>query len=154
MTDSSMEPFAEWVKGADKSRAGDPLWSVQAYRLGLYAVASLTFDRRTNARFGSSAAVDHLIRSVGSISANLGEGYSRGTVADRTRFYGYALGSTREAIAWYDTLTLELGAVVDERQGTLIQIRRLLLAMLKRARPEGPNNSMRDFPKRTPDSDN
>jgi four helix bundle protein len=149
-----MQPFSEWVIGADKSRAGDPLWSVQAYRLGLYAVASLTFDRRNNERFARSAALDQVIRAVGSVSANLAEGYSRGTVADRARFYGYALGSAREAIAWYDTLTLELGDLVTERQGILIQIRRLLLAMLKRIRPDSPGHTMRDYPKQSPNSDN
>jgi len=153
MTNSSVQAFSEWEKGADKSRVGDPLWSVQAYRLSLFAIESHAFDRRINAQFGMAATLDQLTRAIGSISANLAEGYSRSSVADRTRFYGYALGSTREAISWYDTLQFELGDVAAERQCTLIQIRRLLLTMLKRTRPGGPAHSMRDFPKRTPDSD-
>jgi four helix bundle protein len=154
MTKDSMQPFGEWERNADTMRVGDPLWSVQAYRISLYAIECHTLDRRVNAQLGRAATLDQLTRAVGSISANLAEGYSRSSVADRTRFYGYALGSTREAIAWYDTLNIELGDVVKKRQDTLIQIRRLLLTMLKRTRPDGPAHSMRDFPKRTPDSDN
>ena len=154
MTKDSMQPFGEWAKNADTMRVGDPLWSVQAYRISLYAIECHTFDRRTNPQLCKAATLDQLTRAVGSISANLAEGYSRSSVADRTRFYGYALGSTREAIAWYDTLNIELDDVVKERQDTLMQIRRLLLTMLRRARPDSPVHSMRDFPQRSPDSDN
>ena len=129
MSNNSMPPLGEWEKRADAARVGDPLWSVQAYRLSLFAIESHTFDRRINAQLGMAAALDQLTRAIGSISANLAEGYSRSSVADRTRFYGYALGSTREAISWYDTLQFELGDVAAERQCTLIQIRRLLLTI-------------------------
>jgi four helix bundle protein len=90
--------------------------------------------------------LDQLTRALGSISANIAEGYSRGTISDRCRFYSYALGSSREAIAWYDTLRLELGDVASDRQAKLVQIRRLLLTTLRRIRPEGPSLSMRDLP--------
>ncbi len=39
--------------------------------------------------------------TVGSIRANIAEGYSRGTGKDRARFYEYALGSARESRDWY-----------------------------------------------------
>jgi four helix bundle protein len=151
MTATSMPPFLKWVAGADKARTGDPLWSVQAYRLGLYAVACHTFDRGENAELRKAAALDQLTRSGGSIPANISEGYSRSSIADRTRFYGYALGSTREAIDWYDSLNLELGSVAEDRQATLTQIRRLLLTTLKNARPEGTTDVMRDVASRRHD---
>jgi four helix bundle protein len=44
---------------------------------------------------------DQLYEAVGSVSANLAEGYSRGTGKDRARFYEYALGSARESRDWY-----------------------------------------------------
>jgi hypothetical protein len=65
----------------------------------------------------------------------------------------YALASTREAIDWYDSLTIALGNVVNERQNILVQIRRLLLTMLRRARPDTPDRSMHDGPPRAPDAD-
>jgi four helix bundle protein len=148
-----MPPFGEWVKGADKSRSGDPLWSVQAYRISLYAIECHTLDRREHAELGKAAALDQLTRAVGSISANIAEGYSRSSVADRARFYGYALGSTREAIAWYDSLKFELGGLTEVRQATLTQIRRLLLTTLRNARPEGVVSTMRDSPRNRNDSE-
>jgi four helix bundle protein len=148
MTRTAMPPIGEWEKGADAARVGDPLWTVQAYRISLYAIECHNFDRRLNSQLVKAPSFDQLTRAVGSISANIAEGYSRSSIADRTRFYGYALGSTREAIAWYDTLTIELGDVAGARQDTLIQIRRLLLTMLRRTRPEGPVLSMRDAPRR------
>ena len=153
MTDVSIPPFSQWVTGADRSRSGDPLWSVQAYRFSLYAVDCHTFDRRANAELRKAAALDQLTRAVGSISANIAEGYSRSSIADRTRFYGYALGSTREAIAWYDSLKIELGDRVEDRLAILIQIRRLLLTTLRNARPEGTVVAMRDSLRKTENSD-
>lgn len=144
MTATSMPSFLKWVAEADKSRMGDPLWSVQAYRLGVYAVACHTFDRTENAELRKAAALDQLTRSIGSIPANISEGYSRSSIADRTRFYGYALGSTRESIDWYDSLLPELGQVAEDRKATLTQIRRLLLTTLKNARAEGTTDVMRD----------
>jgi four helix bundle protein len=139
-----MLPFGDWERAADGARTGDPLWSVQAYRISVYAIACHTFDRQANAKLPRAAALDQLTRAVGSISANIAEGYSRLSIADRTRFYGYALGSTREAIAWYDTLRVELGELIEERQATLIRVRRLLLTTLRNIRPEGAALALRD----------
>ena len=44
---------------------------------------------------------DQVVRAAGSISANIAEGWSRGTAKDRARFYEYALGSSRETRDWY-----------------------------------------------------
>ena len=136
MTKPTMPAFAEWVASADDSRTGDPLWSVQAYRLGLYAVECHIADRRTTTALANAPALDQVTRAIGSVAANIAEGYSRSSITDRNRFYSYALGSAREAIAWYDTLRIELGDIAAERQSTLIQVRRLLLTILRRARSE------------------
>lgn len=73
---------------------------------------------------------DQLYRSLGSISANLAEGYSRGTGKDRARFYEYALGSARESRDWYSKGRHILGEVVTEhRLQLLVEIIRLLLTM-------------------------
>lgn len=145
-----MLAFVEWAKRADEARTGDPLWTVQAYRLGLYAIECHTFDRRANTKLGRAAALDQLTRAVGSISANIAEGYSRASVADRLRFYEYALGSTREAIAWYDTLQIELGDTLTVRQAILVQIRRLLLTTLRNSRPEGASLNLRGSDRNSP----
>jgi four helix bundle protein len=67
-------------------------------------------DRRT---FGVS---DQPYRALGSVSANLAKGYSRGTGRDRARFYEYALGPARESRDWYYKARHILGDEVTEHR--------------------------------------
>ena len=76
-----------------------------------------------------------LYAGVGSIAANIGEGYSRSSGRDRVRFFEYALGSARESMTWYRSAEPVLGAeLVSARLDTLEEIRRLLLAIIPRER--------------------
>ena len=145
MTTKTLPSFAEWESTVGQGMTGDPLWSVQAYRISMYLIECHSFDRESNARFSNAAAIDQLTRSLGSIAANLAEGYSRASSADRLRFYGYALGSARESITWYNTLRSELGPATESRQEKLVQVRRLLLTTLRRARTKDPTAMLRDF---------
>lgn len=89
-------------------------------------------DRRTR---GLS---DQLYRSLGSISTNIEEGFSRRTGKDRARFYEYALGSARESRGWYFKGRHVLGRkVVVHRIEFLTQIVRLLLTMVPEQRRDG-----------------
>jgi four helix bundle protein len=95
-------------------------------------VSKLEQDNRTK---GLS---DQLYRAVGSISANVAEGYSRSTGKDRARFYEYALGSAREARNWYYLGRHVLGeAVIQHRLELLDQIIRLLVTMVPQQRQSG-----------------
>lgn len=124
--------YEDWLKQVPVEIAGDPLWKVEAYRLALFAadlgwrdVTKLACDRRT---LGLS---DQLYRAVGSIGANLSEGYSRGTGKDRARFYEYSLGSARESRGWYFNGRFVLGGKVAEHRLKLCtHIIRLLLKMV------------------------
>ncbi len=128
--------YEEWEGGVADAIRADSLWRMRAYRLALFLgdlgwndITKLTQDRRT------MALSDQLYRALGSISANLAEGYSRGTYKDRARFYEYALGSARESRDWYwkarHTLT---EAVIDHRLQLLTEIIRLLLTMVPQQR--------------------
>ena len=76
-----------------------------------------------------------LYRAVGSIAANLAEGYSRSSGKDRARIFEYALGSARETIEWYQSSLPVLGEeIVREREEILVEIRRLLIATIPRER--------------------
>jgi four helix bundle protein len=76
-----------------------------------------------------------LYAAVGSIAANIGEGYSRSSGRDRARIFEYALGSARESMTWYRSAQPVLGAeLVCGRLDTLEEIRRLLLAVIPRER--------------------
>lgn len=124
--------FAEWSKTVPGSLAGDPLWKVEAYRLALFAVevawadvTKLKQDKRTLGLAGQ------LYEAVGSVAANLAEGYSRGSGKDRVRFYEYSLGSGRESRTWYYGARHILGeTVLTHRLNLHPQIIRLLLTMI------------------------
>ena len=125
-----------WEAEVPATITGDRLWKVKAYRLALFLgdlgwrdVTKLMGDRRT------MALSDQLYRAVGSVSANLAEGYSRGTGKDRARFFEYALGSARESRDWYYKGRHILGeAVAGHRLNLLTEIIRLLLTMIPQQR--------------------
>ncbi len=124
--------YKDWEQTVPTEFSNDKLWRMEVYRLALFAsdlawrdVTKLIRDRRT------LRLSDQLYRAVGSISANVAEGYSRGTGRDRARFYEYALGSARESRDWYYKARHVLGeAVTSHRLGLLIQIIRLLLSII------------------------
>ena len=128
--------YEEWEKSIPAEIANDSLWKMKAYRLGLFATdvgwhdaTKLMRDKRT------LELSNQLYRALGSISANLAEGYSRGTGRDRARFYEYALGSARESRDWYYKGKHILGPVVTtHRLNFLTQIIRLLLTMVPQQR--------------------
>src|SRR5260370_5514246 len=97
--------------------------------LGWADVTKLAQDRRT------WSVADQLNRALGSISANVAEGYSRGTGRERAHFYEYALGSAREARDWYFKGRHLLGhTVVHHRLALLTDVIRLLLTIIPRER--------------------
>ena len=75
-----------------------------------------------------------LYAAIGSIAANIAEGYSRSSGKDRARIFEYALGSVRESMTWYHAAKPVLGDLARERLDKLEEIRRLLLAMIPRER--------------------
>jgi four helix bundle protein len=128
--------YEEWEQSVPSEITGDVLWKVQVYRLALFAAeigwrdtTKLKQDRRT------LALSDQLYRALGSISANIAEGYSRGSGKDRARFYDYALGSARESRDWYFKGRHVLGQdITPYRLRLLTQIIRLLLTMVPQQR--------------------
>ncbi|MBU0705317.1 MAG: four helix bundle protein [Chloroflexi bacterium] len=128
--------YDEWEQSVPETIRGDSLWKVKAYRLALFLtdvgwhdVTKLIKDRRT------IRLSNQLYRSLGSISANLAEGYSRGTGKDRARFYEYSLGSARESRDWYYKGRHILGEnVTQHRLQLLTEVIRLLLTMVPQQR--------------------
>ncbi|MDX1418405.1 MAG: four helix bundle protein [Rubricoccaceae bacterium] len=127
-----MSDVEQWERNVSPAIRGDALWKVKAYRLALYLgdvgwidVSRLYRDMRTR------SLADQLYRALGSVGANIAEGYSRGGGRDRVRFYEYALGSAREARHWYH----QARHVLDEettaqRIEHLTGVTRLLLTMI------------------------
>ena len=128
--------YDDWVETVPDEITGDALWTVEAYRLGLFLseicwhdVSLLIKDKRMR------SVSDQLYRSVGSISANIAEGYSKSSGRDRARFYEYALGSARESRDWYYKAHHLLNEnVIQHRMSFTTQIIRLLLKMIPQQR--------------------
>jgi four helix bundle protein len=122
----------EWLRSVPVEISNDPLWRMEVYRISLFAVdlawhdvSKLIRDKRT------VSLADQLSRAVGSISANISEGYSRQSGKDQARFYEYALGSARESRNWYYQARHILGETVSaHRIQLLTQIIRLLLCII------------------------
>jgi len=113
----------------------DPLSRMRAYQLAreLLEVAWADADKLSSNQVTEKVA-PQLYAAVGSIAANLGEGYSRSSGKDRSRIFEYALGSVRESMIWYQSARPLLGDMVIERLDKLEEIRRMLLAIIPRER--------------------
>lgn len=134
--------YNEWLTSVPSEIRGDSLWKMEAYRLSLFAadlgwhdVTKLMSDKRT------IELSSQLYRAIGSISANISEGYSRGTGRDRARFYEYALGSARESLGWYYKGQHVLAEkAVQHRIAFLTEIIRLLLKTI----PDQRGNALKE----------
>ena len=124
--------FTEWLRKVPSELTGDPLWRTEVYRLSVFAVdlawpdaTKLVQDKRT------ISLSDQLYRAVGSISANIAEGYGRQSGKDQARYYEYALGSAREARdRYYQSRHVLTDVVVKHRMNLLTQIIRLLMTII------------------------
>jgi len=131
-----------WVADLPKTITDDPLWRTQVYRLALFLgdmcwsdVTKLHADKRTR------ELSDQLYRAVGSISANIAEGYSRNSGKAQAQFDEYALGSAREARNWYFLGRHILSErVFDHRADLLAEISRFLLTII----PAQRRNTVRE----------
>jgi four helix bundle protein len=74
-----------------------------------------------------------LVRSGGSIPANIEEGYGRGTRKEFIYFLTVACGSARETRGWYERSRRFLAPkLIVERQAVSDEITSLLVATIKR----------------------
>ena len=134
--------FMDWMQTVPREFTEDPVWNVEAYRLALFAgdigwkdVTKLVQDNRTR----RTAA--QLYNAIGSIAANISEGYSRRSGKDKARFYEYSLGSARESRTWYFNARHLLGnEIVGHRFQLLSSIAKLLTVMI----PDQRTSSLRE----------
>jgi four helix bundle protein len=115
---------------------------VQAYNIAR-RLGELVWDD-TDGMMGNprlTEVASQLVRAVGSIGANIAEGYARRSRPDRIRYYEYALGSTEEALSWYQTARRALEPdAFEARTGDLVSIRRLVLVMIRNERAAKATN--------------
>jgi four helix bundle protein len=114
----------------------DPLLRMRAYRVASELVEEVWTDaEKLRHHVATEKISGQLYAAVGSIAANLAEGYSHSSGRDRARIFEYALGSTRESMVWFKAAQPVLGVdLVRDRLDKLEEIRRLLLATIPRER--------------------
>jgi len=129
--------FDEWEAAASAELKADRIWRMRTYRLACYVAEIGWSDVRTLASDPLTRGIAaQLLDALGSIRANLAEGYSRSAGRDRARVFEYALGSARESREWYYHASPILGpAVTRPRIAILDEIARMLIAIIPRERP-------------------
>ncbi len=127
--------FEAYETSAPDSYAGDPIWRTRMFRMASYLGGRCAGDVAQLGTRVSLFLASQFTRAIGSVTANIAEGYSRGPTGDRLRFYTYALGSVREALTWIDTLGEAPWPPRAEYRDLLVQIRRQLLTAIKTMRP-------------------
>jgi len=124
--------YVEWIASVPAEITNDPIWKLEVYRLALFAGDigwhDVTALSKTKLMW---SVADQLHRSLGSISANLTEGYSRSKGLNRARFIEIALGSAIESRDWYYKSRHVLSAeVVKHRMGLITHIVAMLPSMI------------------------
>lgn len=114
----------------------DPLAKMLVYQYATQLVEASWEDVVKLRSYDVTAEVARqLYTAVGSITANLAEGYSKSSGKDRARIFEMALGSARESVEWYKAARPVIGAeATSERMELLGHIRRMLLAIIPRER--------------------
>lgn len=113
--------YSEWLGTVPPEITGDPIWKLEVYRLALF-VGDIGWNdvlaiSKNNLMW---SVADQLHRSLGSISANLTEGYSRSKGLDRARFFEISLGSARESRDWYYKARHVVSASVIQHSMSLV----------------------------------
>ena len=116
-------PLDEWVKTLPASLRNDPLWKSAYYRLAMYLYDLMWLDaEKINKDFRGREIVHQLVRSSGSVCANMEEAYRRGIgTPDFVRIMRISLGELGETQGWYFRARHILGAELLDKRIAVIQ---------------------------------
>ena len=116
-------PLDEWVKTLPVSLRNDPLWKSAYYRLSMYIYDLMWLDaEKINKDFRGREIVHQLVRSSGSVCANMEEAYRRGIgTPDFVRVMRISLGELGETQGWYFRTRHILGAEILDKRIAVIQ---------------------------------
>ena len=147
------EGLLEWAVSVPDVMRDDPIWRLPAYRYALFLgdlvqndAPAIQRDPRTRRH------LDQLLDAVGSISANIAEGYSRTTGPERAKFFEYAHSSAREARDWLFKVRHALDPnVATARIQLATRIMKILTVAIPRERAD-PESPSRRWERRPPAS--
>jgi len=128
--------YAEWEAGVHERVKEEPVWRFLGYRKALFLYELVWQDCEKLMRDKRGRAIsEQLIRSAGSISANIEEGHGRGYGGQRNWFFAVSIGSARESKGWYwRARRLLPPEVLDHRLALADEVISLLVAELTRQR--------------------
>jgi four helix bundle protein len=129
-----VKTYEEWEQTVHQRVKNEPVWSFFGYRktLFLYDLVWKDCEKLISDRRGRTI-IDQIIRSAGSISANIEEGYGRGYGKEYAYFLRVAAGSARETKGWYwRGQQLFPCPVIDHRLALLDEIISLLITEINR----------------------
>ena len=126
--------YLEWEHTVPERLKLDPVWQFFAYRKALFLFDLAWDDCQVLMRdVRGRTLVGQLIDSIGSVSANIEEGFGRGYGKDRNRFLRFSAGSAREGKGWYfRSRRLLAPSIIQQRLTLADEIIALLVTELKR----------------------
>jgi len=128
--------YKEWEAEVLPQIKKEAMWKFFGYRkaLFLYEVCWADCQELLKHPLGKAVA-QQLIRSVGSVSANIEEGYGRGYGKERLYFLRVAIGSARESKGWYYRAKALLSPeVLNHRLNLISEVIALLVTELNASR--------------------
>ena len=131
-----MVSYEKWEQSVPDAIRQESLWNFIGYRKALFLYDICWVDCEKLIKYPLGKPVAHqLVRSVGSISANIEEGQGRGFSKDRDYFLRVALGSARESKGWYyRAKALLLESVLPHRLELLGEVIALLVTEINKKR--------------------
>lgn len=127
--------YDEWLVRVPESLKKDPIWKFEAYPKALLLFDLVWEDSEKLIRDTRGREIaKQLVRSAGSVSANIDEGFGRGIDrGEYMQFLRYALGSARETRSWYyKSRHLLTEEVVQHRMDLCSEIIALLVTTINR----------------------
>jgi four helix bundle protein len=116
--------FERWSKTLPDALRSDPLWKSTYYRFSMYLYDLMWIDTlKIKKDFRGQEIVPELIRSSGSVCANMEEAYRYGIgTPDFVRVMRIALGKLGEMQGWYFRLRHILDPEIFEKRIKVIQL--------------------------------
>jgi len=126
--------FESWVEAVHPRIKSEKLWQFRGYQKALFLFDLAWVDCDTLFKdMRGKAIAQQLIRSAGSINANMDEGHGRGYGKQRNQFFKIALGSARESKGWcWKSRHLLPEQVTNRRLSLLDEIIALLVNEISR----------------------
>lgn len=134
-------PMEQWVLTLPLELKADPLWKSAYYRLAMYLYDLVWMDAEIlHKDYRTREIVSQIVRSAGSVCANMEEAYGRGIgSADYVRIMRISLGEARETQGWYFRARHVLcDETLKKRASVLVQIISLLVTVI-----DGTKKSLR-----------